>query len=164
MKNNLIPGFRACFIFLLDHAWPLPKILTTCTLLDVNDNSSCLNETLIDQKRIQTRDTKIVNPGEVLSSTMLEVSAGSTSNAITRIRWERMKRCNNQEEKSWICYMCKESYNRKDDGRNRWIVCDVCDKKYHLISMICYKICCLYQPIFCLVCFQIHLEFSEKRQ
>ena len=33
-----------------------------------------------------------------------------------------------------------------------------------MISMICYKISCLYQHIFCLVYVQIHLKFSRKRQ
>ena len=33
-----------------------------------------------------------------------------------------------------------------------------------MISIIWYKAGCFYQPIFCLVCIQIHLEFSEKFQ
>ena len=30
-------------------------------------------------------------------------------------------------------------------------------------SVICYKICYLYQPVFSLACIQIHLKFSENR-
>ena len=34
------------------------------------------------------------------------------------------------KEVNWICQYCQEAWN--DDDDNRWIVCDICDKAFHL--------------------------------
>ncbi len=34
------------------------------------------------------------------------------------------------DEEVWLCRLCKEEWDYDDD--NRWIVCDICDEKYHL--------------------------------
>ena len=39
----------------------------------------------------------------------------------------------------WICNECKEEWD--DDDENRWILCDICDAKFHLqCSGFCYEI------------------------
>ena len=35
-------------------------------------------------------------------------------------------------EDVWRCNYCKASWLGEDDDGNRWIVCDICSKKYHL--------------------------------
>ena len=32
---------------------------------------------------------------------------------------------------TWKCKSCKEIWHGQDDDRNRWIVCDACNGKYH---------------------------------
>ena len=43
-----------------------------------------------------------------------------------------------EKEVNWICQYCQQAWNDNDD--NRWIVCDICDKAFHLqCSGIKYK-------------------------
>ena len=35
-----------------------------------------------------------------------------------------------EEEVNWVCQYCEQAWN--DDDDNRWIVCDICDKAFHL--------------------------------
>ena len=43
-----------------------------------------------------------------------------------------------EEEDIWECEWCGEDWNDNDD--NRWILCDVCDERFHLqCSGIQYK-------------------------
>ena len=43
---------------------------------------------------------------------------------------KKSKRTNNEE--IWACSSCNGEWKGKDDDGNRWIVCNMCDKQYHL--------------------------------
>ena len=133
MQKNLQSGFRACGIHPLQRSEPLSKLPST-TSLNVSESNSSLNETLIGllknnrgcgEKKRQRRGKKIAQPGEVLSSAKFDcASTPETSGA------KRSKRTRTEE--IWTCSSCSEDWKGEDDDGNRWIVCDMCDKQYHL--------------------------------
>ena len=58
--------------------------------------------------------------------------------------WRDVTTNNTNEEgnsdDAWKCKSCEEIWHGEDGNRNRWIVCDACDGKYHLqCSGIYYK-------------------------
>ena len=68
---------------------------------------------------------KIAQPGEILSSAKFDCSSTpETSGA------KRSKRTHNKE--IWTYSSYSEDWKGEDNDGNRWIVCDMCDKQYHL--------------------------------
>ena len=75
---------------------------------------------------------KKIKPGELLSSEKFSgpsnetdkqpYSSKSRGNEHSQVSNEDVQRCN----------YCKARWLGEDDDGNRWIVCDICSKKYHL--------------------------------
>ena len=102
-----------------------------------------MNETLIGllrenrgsgERQKRTRGKKIAKPGELLSS---EKFTGPSNEAdqqpcSSKLRGSEHSQVNNEDEDVWRCNYCKARWLGEDDDGNRWIVCDICSKKYHL--------------------------------
>ena len=131
MQKNLQSGFRPCVIHPLQRSESLSRLAST-TLLNVSESNSSLNKTLIGlsknnhdfgEKKQQGRGEKIAQPGEILYSMKFDCSS-MPETSVTK----RSKQTHHEE----LCCSCNEEWKGEDDDGNHWIVCDICDKQYHL--------------------------------
>ena len=60
----------------------------------------------------------------------IELSACSVVISPTSSASQPKKPKRNDNDEIWLCHHCNEVWDYEDD--NRWIVCDICDEKYHL--------------------------------
>ena len=139
MKRNLESGFQTAGIFPLNRQEPLSRLPSP--ILDVSESNVSMNETLIGllrenqgsggrQKR--SRGKKFPKPGELLSSEKLTGTSNEVDQQPCSSKSSGSKHSEVNNEDVWRCNYWKARWFGEDDDGNRWIVCDIFSKKYHL--------------------------------
>jgi len=120
-SSNLVSGFRACGIVPLDSSQVLRRLPGKSAGGDISHANmrQVLNDSVVEllknhlgvgdssTPKKRSRGKKVTEPGKAI--TIADVNDG---------------------EVNWVCNDCDLAWVAIDD--NRWIVCDKCDKQYHL--------------------------------
>ena len=80
----------------------------------------------------QSRRKKIAKPGELLYSGKYAGTSNETEQKLCSSSKLRRSEQIQVNEDVWRCNYYKVRWLRKDGDGNRWVVCDICSKKYHL--------------------------------
>ena len=119
--SNLISGFRACGIVPLDSSQVIQR-LPGKTAVCSETTRKVLNESVVELLKTHLgvgpsctprprRGNKVSEPGKAITIPVADVNDG---------------------EVNWVCGSkeCGKAWDK--DGADRWIVCDMCDRAYHL--------------------------------
>ena len=135
--SNLVSGFQACGIYPLDRSQVLKRLPSSSRDPGGDGTSSALNSSVMsllethcglgqsrseeDNNTSRRRGRKILTePGaRIVPATTTEITQNaSTSASVTGT------------DEIWNCSLCSETWER--DGDDRWILCDNCNRQYHL--------------------------------
>ena len=139
MKHNLESRFQTMGIFPLNHQEPLSRLPSP--ILDVSESNVSMNETLIGllrenqrsgERQKRSRGKKLPKPGELLSSEKLTRTSSEVNQQPCSSKSSGSKHSEVTNEDVWTCNCFKARWLGEDHDGNRWIVCDICSKKYHL--------------------------------
>ena len=112
------------------------------------NTSSALNDSIMEllkkhcgveeePKQKQKKRGHKITPGKAIVSLDTPTCSTSTAN-VSRKTTSLTVSSSLIQDKEWICASCEEAW--KENGDNRWIVCDAYDKQFHLqCSGIVYK-------------------------
>ena len=148
-RRNMISGFRATGLYPLDRQQVLKRI-PNANNQDLDavggpETSNCLNASVMDllqgrcglnatsnetARSTLKRGKKIV-PGRPLTTASLTTSQPSSSSSHQGISTGDITIFSSiPTDDEWICSECGEPWQENSD--DRWILCDSCDKQYHL--------------------------------
>ena len=131
-SHNLKSGFRGTGLFPLDRTQVLKRLPSTPSNEEAGNgnDSAALNESVMNflqihcgigkpaENKKSCRGRKIV-PGKPILS--LPGTSSESASAAAQ---------DSGAGEQWICNTCKASWEA--EGDDRWIVCDVCSRQYHL--------------------------------
>ena len=151
--ENLVSGFRATGIVPLERNEILKRLPGTNDTTNVQEFS--FNQSVLDvlkencgvgqKKREKRKRGKRIEPGKRVGANDF-LSEDKENEKPTSSKWKARKERKvsrkvdeDENDNVWICNECKEVWD--DDDENRWILCDICDAKFHLqCSGFCYEI------------------------
>ena len=79
-----------------------------------------------------SRGKKLAKPGELLSSEKLTGPSNEVDQQPCSSKSSGSKHSEVNNEDVWRCKYCKARWLGEDDDGNRWIICNICSKKYYL--------------------------------
>ena len=156
-KENLIAGFKACGIHPLDRTQVLKRLPGVNRDPGGSRTVDVLNESVMSllhghigigqgtSTSTKKRGRKIIPGARIVDSNNTQIISSSSMPASDYpIEWsacsvvitptssasQPKKPKRNDNDDIWLCHHCKEVWDYEDD--NRWIVCDICNEKYHL--------------------------------
>ena len=132
-------GFQTMGIFPLNRQEPLSRLPSP--ILDVSESNVSMNKILVGllrenwgsgERQKWSRGKKLAKPGELLSSEKFMGPSNEVDQKPYSSKLSGSKHSEVNNEDVWRCTYCKARWLGEDDDGNRWIVCDICSKKYHL--------------------------------
>ena len=145
--ENLVSGFRATGLYPLDRRQILKRLPGSNQDPGGEETADVLNESVtewlrnhcgvgVTNQRRQNRRGRRIVPGRPITSS--DVSAPQASDqdsppanvAQTNDEAQTNDQTDLQNDTTWVCNECHEPWD--EDGDDRWILCDSCDKQFHL--------------------------------
>ena len=138
--ENLVSGFHACGIVPLNRQEVLKKLPEVNRDPGRANISSALNNSVMEllkkhcgveeePKQKQKKRGHKITPGKAIVSLDTPTCSTSSANDSQKTASLTVSFSLIQDEE-WICASCEKAW--EENGDDKWIVCDACDKQFHL--------------------------------